>query len=100
MKDTDSLDYHLRRMKDISDQLAAIKAPIPKDEHIVALLLSLPRSYRTLITALTAKGDEISLSQVIQKLVVEEEKRGLYKSKDGCGLVDKGETALKHETTN
>jgi hypothetical protein len=63
MKDCDSLDDHLRRMKEITDQLAAaIKAPIPEDEHIVALLLSLPRSYNTLITALTAKGDELSLA--------------------------------------
>ena len=42
MKDHHSLDEHLRRMKEITDQLAAIKAPIPEDEHIVALLLSLP----------------------------------------------------------
>jgi hypothetical protein len=28
MKDRDSLDDHLRRMKEITDQLAAIKAPI------------------------------------------------------------------------
>ena len=42
MKDSDSLNEHLHPMKEITDQLAAIKAPIPEDEHIVALLLSLP----------------------------------------------------------
>ena len=68
MKDSDSLNEHLHRMKEITDQLAAIKAPIPEDEHIVALLLSLPRSYNTVITALTAKGDEFSLAQVHQTL--------------------------------
>ena len=99
MKDSDSLDEHLRRMKAITDQLAAIKAPIPEDEHIVALLLSLPRSYNTLITALTAKGDELSLANVHQALMSEEEKRGLYKGKDGGGRVDKGEAALQHEKT-
>ena len=41
MKDSDSPDEHQRRMKKITDQLAAIKAPIPEDEHIVALLFSL-----------------------------------------------------------
>ena len=97
MKDCYSLDDHLRRMKEITDQLAAIKAPIPEDEHIVALLLSLPRSYNTLITALTAKGDDLSLTQVHQALMSEEEKRGLYKGKDGGGRVDNGETALQHE---
>ena len=50
MKESDSLDEHLRKMKVITDQLAAIKAPIPEDEHLVALLLSLPRSYNTLVT--------------------------------------------------
>ncbi|CAB3987118.1 Hypothetical predicted protein [Paramuricea clavata] len=61
-------------MKVITDQLATIKAPIPEDEHIVALLLSLPRSYNTLVTALTAKGDELNLSQRHQALLNEEEK--------------------------
>ncbi|CAB4003972.1 Retrovirus-related Pol poly from transposon TNT 1-94 [Paramuricea clavata] len=100
MKDCDSLDDYLRRMKEITDQLAAIKAPIPEDEHIVALLLSLPRSYKTLTTALTAKGNDLSLTQVHQALMSEEEKRGLYKGKDGGGRVDKGETALQHEKTS
>ncbi|CAB4015365.1 Hypothetical predicted protein [Paramuricea clavata] len=77
-----------------------IKAPIPEDEHIVAMLLSLPRSYNTLTTALTAKGDELSLTQVHQALTSEEEKRGLHKGKDGGGRVDKGETALRHEKTS
>ena len=44
MKESDHIDEHLRRMKVITDQLAAIKAPIRDDEHIVALLLSLPRT--------------------------------------------------------
>ena len=99
MKDSDSLDEHLRHMKAITDQLAAIKAPIPEDEHIVPVLLSLPRSYNTLITALTAKGDELSLAKVHQALMSEEEKHGLYKGKDGGGRVDKGEAALQHEKT-
>ena len=87
-------------MKEITDQLAAIKATIPEDEHIVALLLSLPRSYNTLITALTAKGDELSLAQVHQALRSEEEKRGLCKGKESVGRTDKGETALQHEKTS
>ena len=55
MKESDSLDEHLRRLKVINDQLDAIKAPIPEDEHTVALLRSLSRSYNTLFTALTAR---------------------------------------------
>ena len=69
MKDSDPPDEHLRCMKKIIDQLAAIKVSIPEDEHIVALLLSPLQS-------LTAKGDELSLAQVHQALASEEEKRG------------------------
>ena len=42
VEESDSLE-HLCKMKVITDQLAAIQAPIPKDEDIVALLLSFPR---------------------------------------------------------
>jgi hypothetical protein len=98
MKESDSLDEHLRRMKVITDQLSAIKAPIPEDEHIVALLLSLPRSYNTLVNALTAKGDELNLSQLHQALLNEEEKRKQSKSKvsSGGGAEDCG-SALQHK---
>ena len=43
MKDSEYFDVHFRRMKEITDQLAAIRAPIPEDEHMVALLLSFLR---------------------------------------------------------
>ena len=94
MKESDSPDEHLRKLKVITDQLAAIKAPIPEDEHIVSLLLSLPRSYNTLVTALTAKGDELNLNQA---LLNEEEKCKQSKSKtSGGGGADDGESALQH----
>ncbi len=40
------------------------------------------------------KGDKHSLAKVHQALMSEEEKRGLYKSKDGGDRVDKDETGL------
>jgi hypothetical protein len=43
--------------------------------HIVALLLSLTRSYNTFVTALTAKRDELNLSKLNQALLNEEETR-------------------------
>lgn len=92
-RECDSLDEHLRRrMKENTEQLTAIKAPIDEDEHIVAFLLSFPWSYNTLITSLTAKGDELSLTQVHQALMSEEEKRNQIRSKTTGGGVDKGET--------
>jgi hypothetical protein len=98
MKDDDSIEEHLRRMKEITDQLAAIRAPIPEEEQIVAILLSLPRNYNTIVTALTAKGDDLQLSQVQQALINEEEKRLQIKvSKSNDNRFDKGESALRHE---
>ena len=98
MKDDDSIEEHLRHMKEITDQLAAINAPIPEDEHIVAILLSLPRTYNTIVTALTAKGDELHLAQVQQALINEEEKRLQSKaSKSTTTGSDRGESALRHE---
>ena len=100
MKECESLDEHFRRMKEITDQLAAIKAPIPEDEHIVALLLSLPRSYNTLITALTTKGDDLNLAKVHQALLSEEEKRTQQKCKSSGSGIDRGETALQHDKSS
>ena len=96
LKESDSLHEHLRKMKVITDQLATIKAPTPEDEHIVALLLSLPHSYDTLVTALAAKGDELKLTQLHQALVNEEEKRKQSKIKATGGGFDDGESALQH----
>ncbi|CAB4021124.1 Hypothetical predicted protein [Paramuricea clavata] len=72
VKESDSLDEHLRRMKVITDQLAAIKAPIPE-------------------------GDELNLSQLNQALLNEEEKRKQSKSKvGGGGGAEDCESALQH----
>ena len=96
MKNFNSLNQHLRRMKGVTDQLAAIKAQIPEDERIVALSLSLPRTYNVLTTAFTAKGDELGLTQAHQALRCEDEQRGLHKSKGSDGRVDRGENAQQH----
>ena len=50
-----------------------------------------------MVTALTAKGDELNLSQLHQALLNEEEKRKQSKSKTGGGGgADDGESALQH----
>ena len=96
MKESDKLDEHFRRMKVITDQLAAIQAPIPEDERMVALLLSLPRSYNTVVTALTARGDDLNLTQLHQALINEEEKRKQNNSKLTGEEFGEGESALQH----
>ena len=51
-------------MKEITDRLAAIGAPISEEDQVVTLLGSLPPSYSTLVTALEARADDVKLSYV------------------------------------
>ena len=75
MKEGQSVQDHLKNMKEIVDKLAALGSEVAEEEQVVALLISLPSSYTTLVTALEAKGDELSLSFVQQSLINEEQKR-------------------------
>ena len=52
-------------MKELTDTLAAINAPIAEENQVVTLLGSLSPSYSTLVTALEAR-DAITLSYVQQ----------------------------------
>ena len=79
MQEGQSVQDHLRCMKEISDKLAALGSPVAEDEQVVALLISLPSSYATLVTAMEAKGDDLSLVFVQQSLVNEEQKRQVNK---------------------
>ena len=59
---------HLKHMKEITDRLAAIGAPISEEDQVVTLLGSLPRSYSALVAALEARTDGVSRHEE-QKLV-------------------------------
>ena len=75
MKDGTSIEKHLKDMKELTDKLAAIGAPISEEDQVVTLLGSLPPSYATLVTALEARVDDVSLKFVQQALIHEEQKR-------------------------
>jgi hypothetical protein len=75
MKETTTIDTHLKYMKEITDKLAAIKAPISEEDQVVTLLGSLPDSYSTVVTALEAQTGDLSLDFVHQALINEEQKR-------------------------
>jgi len=62
-------------MKKISDKPAALGSAVAEEEQVVALLISLPPSYATLVSAMEAKGDDLSLAFVQQALITEEQKR-------------------------
>ena len=74
MKGT-SVDQYLKHMKDITDKLAAIGAPISEEDQVVTLLGSLPRSFATLVTAIETRMDGVSLDYVQQALIHEEMKQ-------------------------
>ena len=75
MKEGTSVDQHLKHMKVITDKLAAIGAPISEEDQVVTLLGSLPRSFATLVTAIEARMDGVSLDYVQQALIHEEMKQ-------------------------
>ena len=81
MKHGTSIEKHLKHMKEITDQLAAIGAPISEEDQVVTLLGSLPRSYSTLVTALDA-----SLSFVQQALIHEGRKLNGHPNREDRSL--------------
>ena len=68
-----SIQDHLKSMKEIVDNPAAFGSAVAEEEQVVSLLISLPSSFATLVTALEAKGDELSLAFVYQGLINEEQ---------------------------
>ena len=72
MKETTSAEIHLKEKKELTDKLAAVGAPIAEEDRVVTLLGSLPKKYSTLVTALEARGNDLSLSYVQQALIHEE----------------------------
>ena len=76
MKEGTSMETHLKHMKEITDRLASIGAPISEEDQVVTLLGSLLQSYSTIVTALEARVDNVNLPFVQQALTHEEHKRG------------------------
>ena len=75
MKEGTPVEQHLKLMKDITDKLAAIEAPISEEDQVVTLLGSLPRSFATLVTAIETRVGGVSLDYVQQGLIHEEMKQ-------------------------
>ena len=93
MKDDTSVEEHIKNLKELTDRLAAINAPIAEEDQVVTLLGSLPSSYSTLVTALEAR-DTISLSYVReeQKLKGDSKLDGSMDAGAGRALIGKQES--------
>ena len=59
MKQETSVERHLKHMKELTDILVAIGAPIAEEDQLVALLESLPKSYPLLVTGLETRSDNV-----------------------------------------
>ena len=57
MKEGTSIEAHLKYIKEITDKLVSIGAPISEEDQVVTLLGSLPQGYCMLVTALEAHAD-------------------------------------------
>ena len=64
MSDGTSIEGNLKRMKVLTDKLAAIGAPISEENQVVTLLGSLPPGYATLVAAVESRVEDISLNYV------------------------------------
>ena len=69
------MELHLKQMKEITDRLAAIGAPISEEDQVVTMLGSVPPSYSALVTTLESRIDSVKLSYVQQALLHEERKQ-------------------------
>ncbi len=69
MKKGVRIEEHLRRIDELSDQLAAIGEEVKETHKVAVLLQSVQESYPTLVTALLARGDDdITLTFIKQAL--------------------------------
>ena len=51
MSEGNSIDTHLKEMKELTDKLSSIGAPISEEDQVIMLLGSLPPSFSTVVTA-------------------------------------------------
>ena len=69
MSESSSTDTHLKEMKELTDKPSSIGAPISEEDQVITLLGSLPPSFSTVITALEARADDLTMDFVQQQLL-------------------------------
>ena len=74
MREGTSVEAHLKEMKELTDKLRSIDAPITEEDQVVTLLGSLPSSFSTVVTALEARAGDLTLDFVQQQLMHHERK--------------------------
>lgn len=97
MRDKASISQHIRHMKELTDKLAAIQAPICEEDQVVTLLGSLPSSYDNVVMALEARVDDLTLEFVHQTLLNAEQKRADTSSSSDAAMYSKPKTAWQQQ---
>ena len=69
-----SVQYHIKSMTEVCDQLSAIGEPVKEEDRVVYLLASLPECFNVLVTALEANAEVPTLTVVTECLLHEETK--------------------------
>ena len=93
MKEGTAVETHLKAMKELTDRLAAIGAPVSEEDQVATLLGSLPSPYATLVTALETQLENLTLASVQQSVLHEERKLcGSSRSESEGALIGKQRT--------
>ena len=88
MSEGNTIDMHLKEMKELTDKLNSIGAPISEEDQVITLLGSLPPSFSSVVTALEARVDDLTMDFVQQQLIHHERKIKAQESKlDDSALV-------------
>ena len=68
------MQYHIKSMTQVCDELSAIGDPVNEENCVVYLLASLPQSYSVLVMALEANAEVPPLALATERLIHEEAK--------------------------
>ncbi len=72
MSEDSSIETHIKEMKELTDKLSSIGSPISEEDQVVTLLGSLPSPFASVVTALEARVDDLTLDFVQQQLLHQE----------------------------
>ena len=81
MSEGNSVEMYLKEMKELTNKLSSIGAPISEEDQVVTLLGSLPSSFSGVVTALEARAGDLTMDFVQQQLVNHERKLKVQESK-------------------
>ena len=89
LRDGDSVQDHIKAMTELLNELAIVGDAIEEEDRVVYLLVSLPESYNTLVTALEAHEEVPKIEVVTERLLHTERKQ-----KEKLCLDSSGDKAL------